>query len=65
MIGMRMSSLTRQCLSGRRFATVQTLGRELTAWSSRSNDRQRTVDWQFKIDDARIKLKSLYPSSNG
>jgi hypothetical protein len=26
-----------------------------------TNDRQRGVDWQFQIDDARVKLKSLYP----
>jgi hypothetical protein len=26
-----------------------------------SNARQRGVDWQFKVDDARVKLKSVYP----
>jgi hypothetical protein len=25
------------------------------------NDRQRGVDWQFRIDDARVKLRSVYP----
>ena len=58
-----LSSLTRQCLSGRRFATVQILGKETSAWGDRSNDKQRTVDWQFTIDDARHKLKNLYPNS--
>lgn len=58
-----LSSMTRQCLRGRRFATVQTLGRETAAWSSSKNKQQRAVDWQFTIDDARIKLKSLYPNT--
>jgi hypothetical protein len=25
------------------------------------NRRQKGVDWQMKIDDARTKLKSVYP----
>jgi hypothetical protein len=35
------------------------LRRETQAWHEASNDKQRGVDWQFKIDDARRKLKSL------
>ncbi len=58
-----LSSMTRQCLKGRRFETVQMLSKETAAWSSHSNEKQRTVDWQFTIDDARLKLKSLYPQS--
>ncbi len=58
-----LSSLTRQCLANRRFATVQILGKETSAWSDLSNDKQRTVNWQFTIDDARFKLKNLYPNS--
>jgi hypothetical protein len=27
------------------------------------NSTQRGVDWQMKVDDARIKLKSVYPCS--
>ncbi len=57
-----LSSLTRQCLSGRRFGSVQALGRQTSAWSSSSNAKQRAVDWQFTVDDARTKLKSLYPN---
>ena len=34
---------------------------ETTAWHEHSNDKQRGVDWQFKVDDARMKLKSVYP----
>ena len=56
-----LSSLTRQCVSGRRFANVQTLRDETAAWSIDVNSTQRGVDWQMKIDDARCKLKSIYP----
>jgi len=53
--------LTRQCLKGRRFGTIEEIRRETKAWQQRTNDKQRGVDWQFRVDDARIKLKSLYP----
>ena len=56
-----LSSMTRQCISGRRIGDIDTLREEITAWAESSNDKQRGVDWQLKIDDARIKLKSVYP----
>jgi hypothetical protein len=56
-----LSSLTRQCLKGRRLGDIPQLREETNAWENHSNDKQRGVDWQFKIDDARTKLKSLYP----
>ena len=56
-----LSSMTRQCLGDRRFGSIEELRKETTAWATDSNARQRGVDWQFCIDDARIKLKSLYP----
>jgi hypothetical protein len=56
-----LSSLTRQCVTGRRFGDVATLLKETSAWSSDVNETQRGVDWQMKIDDARCKLKSVYP----
>ena len=56
-----LSSMTRQCVQGRRFATITKLRKETKAWSEHSNRRQRGVDWQFEIKDARTKLKSLYP----
>jgi hypothetical protein len=57
-----LSSLTRQCVTGRRFADIQTLQDETSAWSLDVNSTQRGVDWQMKIDDARCKLKSVYPN---
>jgi len=56
-----LSCMTRQCISGRRFATVEHLRAETTAWNLHRNTHQRGVDWQFKLDDARTKLKSIYP----
>ena len=56
-----LSSLTRQCVSGRRFGDIETLRDETAAWSTDINNTQRGVDWQMKIDDARSKLTSLYP----
>jgi len=56
-----LSSMTRQCISGRRFATIDLLRSETAAWQAASNAKQRGVDWQFKVGDARRKLKSVYP----
>lgn len=56
-----LSALTRQCVSRRRFGALATLRAETAAWSTDVNSLQRGVDWQMKVDDARLKLKSVYP----
>lgn len=56
-----LSAMTRQCVHGRRFATIKELTEQTAAWHEYVNNKQRGVDWQFRIDDARTKLKSLYP----
>lgn len=56
-----LSALTRQCVAGRRIGDIKTLRREIAAWSDDVNKTQRGVNWQMKIDDARCKLKSVYP----
>ncbi len=56
-----LSSLTRQCVTGRRFGDAESLRRETSAWSTDVNARQRGVEWHMKIDDARAKLTSIYP----
>jgi len=56
-----LSAMTRQCVSGRRFAKIDLLRCETAAWQIRSNAQQRGVDWQFQVGDARRKLKSVYP----
>jgi DDE superfamily endonuclease len=56
-----LSVLSRQCLD-RRIPDLQTLKREVAAWQQRRNAAGGRIDWQFTTDDARIKLKHLYPS---
>jgi hypothetical protein len=56
-----LSALTRQCLTHRRIGDLETLQAEISAWSASVNSQQRGVDWQMKVDEARTKLKSLYP----
>ncbi len=58
-----LSSLTRQCLSGRRVPEIKKLQMEVEVWANSSNTRQRGVDWQFTVENARCKLKSLYPKN--
>lgn len=56
-----LATLAKQCIN-RRIATKRILTREVRAWACQRNESQQTVDWQFKTEDARIKLKKLYPS---
>ncbi len=53
--------LARQCLA-RRIPDREQLCRETGAWQAKRNRESASVDWRFKTEDARIKLKSLYPS---
>ena len=55
-----LSVLTRQCLN-RRIPDMDTLRHETQTWGRTRNEQQKGVDWQFTTDDARIKLKRLYP----
>ena len=55
-----LSVLTRQSLD-RRIATQTEVATEAFAWKERRNDRQVGVEWHFTTEDARIKLKHLYP----
>lgn len=56
-----LSSLGRQCLGKRRISGLDVLNDELSAWYHSRNSAQVGVDWQFTTDDARVKLKRLYP----
>ena len=53
--------LARQCLD-RRIPDQAVLRREVDAWQNQRNRDMVRVDWRFTTDDARIKLKSLYPA---
>jgi hypothetical protein len=61
MAEIELSALATQCLD-RRIADAETLASEVAAWQARRNADGSTVDWRFKTEDARIKLKRLYPS---
>jgi hypothetical protein len=57
-----LSSMTRQCLKDRNMTDMDMLDKETSAWATNSNEKQRGVNWQFKIEEARRKLRSLYPN---
>ena len=56
-----LSVLTRQCLN-RRIESAEELLRELEPWEEGRNNRAVGVNWRFTANDARIKLKRLYPA---
>lgn len=56
-----LSILARQCLD-RRIESKDVLTREVATWEHDRNTRQCKINWQFTTDDARIKLRRLYPS---
>ena len=58
-----LAALTRQCLN-RRIPDIQTLESEITAWNTQRNADAKTVSWRFTTENARIKLKRLYPLFN-
>ena len=58
-----LAALTRQCLN-RRIADIETLRQETTAWYQERNRSQKAVDWQFTTEDARTRLKRLYPQTD-
>lgn len=60
MAEIELSVLSRQCLS-RRMPDKRTLATEVSAWERDRNNVKVQIDWQFTTEDARIKLKRLYP----
>lgn len=56
-----LAVLSRQCLD-RYIPNGENLTSEVTAWMARRNKHNIKADWQFTTEDARIKLKSLYPA---
>ena len=56
-----LSVLATQCLD-RRIPDKEPLTREVAAWERQRNTAECRIDWQFTTQDARIKLKRLYPS---
>jgi len=61
MAEIELGVLTRQCLD-RRIADKATLASEVAAWQHRRNSAHAKIDWRFTNDQARVKLKRLYPT---
>jgi hypothetical protein len=61
MVKIELSVLVRQCLR-RRLADVEALRREVEGWCKGRNRLGASVEWRFSTEDARTKLRKLYPS---
>jgi len=61
MAEIELGVFSRQCLK-EHMESRQDLASAAGGWEQQRNAHAFTVDWQFRTDDARIKLKSLYPS---
>ena len=56
-----LSAMIQQCRHGRRFGTIDAMRKETQAWYEAINAKQRGVEWQFRTNDARLRLRSRYP----
>ncbi|RUS92248.1 IS630 family transposase [Dulcicalothrix desertica PCC 7102] len=61
MVESELSVLVRQCLN-RRLPNIETLKKEVSIWEENRNENQVRVNWRFRKEDARIKLKRVYPT---
>lgn len=61
MAEIELSVLAKQCLK-EHMDNCEYLQQEVAAWKNQRNEAEMTVNWQFTTEDARIKLKKLYPS---
>ena len=59
-----LSALGRQCIGSKRIPDLHTLRGLLQPWYVDRNRKQIGVQWQFTTDDARVKLRRLYPIIN-
>ncbi|MDM8566287.1 transposase, partial [Candidatus Halobeggiatoa sp. HSG11] len=61
MAEIEFSILSRQCLDCR-ISDRETLEKEVAAWTKKRNSHSKPMEWRFTTEDARIKLKRLYPT---
>ena len=59
-----LSALARQCIGKSRIPDLDTLRQLLEPWYKDRNQKQKGVTWHFTTDDARVRLKRLYPVIN-
>lgn len=55
-----LSVLKRQCLD-RRIPDIETMRKEVYVWEQRRNNQINKIEWQFTAENARVKLRRLYP----
>jgi len=60
MAEIELNVLMKQCLAGR-IPTFEKVGNQAKAWQEARNNKNAKINWQFTTDEARIKLKKLYP----
>ena len=61
MAEIELHTLNTQCLN-RRIASAEKVKDEVAQWQQHINDKENKINWQFTTENARIKLKRLYPS---
>lgn len=61
MAEIELNVLMGQCLN-RRIESMKIMKEEVKAWESYRNNKKAIINWQFTTQDARIKLKRLYPT---
>jgi len=61
MAEIELNVLMGQCLN-RRIDTIDEIKKEAEAWQKDRNNKNANIKWRFSTDDARIKLRRLYPT---
>ncbi len=64
MAEIELNVLNGQCLN-RRIDKLSEVIAECEAWQNHRNNKNATINWQFTPENARIKLKRLYPTLQG
>jgi hypothetical protein len=64
MAEIELNVLTGQCLK-RRMDDIGFVKKEVAAWQRTRDNKNAKVNWQFTTEDARIKLRRLYPTLDG
>jgi len=62
MAEIELSVLSRQCMNDY-FENAEQLSKQISVWEKKRNTEKTSIDWRFTMDDARIKLRKLYPST--
>jgi hypothetical protein len=60
MVEIELSVLAGRCLK-RRLSSRDRVQQEVAVWERQRNNAKTTVQWRFTTNEARTKLKRLYP----